>query len=117
MTTDKSPAAAGSVARTTSAPARTRLGVKVKLQIAFGAVSVMTVIATAVAIMSFSATERGFEQVAGREVPVMTDAMRLSVISGEISAAAARFVSAKTAAEQQAIAAVIHERSVALKTI
>lgn len=114
---DKSPASAGSVStRGVKAPARTRLGVKVKLQIAFGVVAVMTVIAATVAIMSFSATERGFQQVASREVPVMTDAMRLSVISGEISAAAARFVSAKTAAEQQAIAAIIREKSQALKT-
>ena len=110
---DKSPAPAGSVMHA----ARTRLGVKVKLQLAFGVVAVMTVIAAAVAIMSFSATERGFEQVAGRDVPVMTDAMRLSAISGEISAAAARFVSAQTATEQQALAAIIRERGEALKTI
>ena len=32
----------------------------------------------------------------------MTDALRLSAISGEISAAAAHFVSAKTADEQKA---------------
>src|SRR5690348_2554424 len=83
-------------------PARSagKFGIKVKLQIAFGVVALMTVVAAAVAIMSFSATERGFREVADQHVPMMTDAMRLSVTSGEISAAAARFVSAKTAAEQ-----------------
>jgi methyl-accepting chemotaxis protein len=83
------------------------IGVNAKLQGAFGAVAILTVIAAAVAIFSFSATERGFERVSGHEVPVMTDALRLSAVSGEISAAAARFVSAKTAAEQAPIAATI----------
>src|SRR5437762_11923782 len=81
-----------------------RFGIKIKLQIAFGVVAVMTVIAAAVAIMSFSATERGFQRVSSREVPLMTDALRLSATSGEISAAAARFVSAKTADEQRTTA-------------
>jgi methyl-accepting chemotaxis protein len=94
-----------------------RFGIRVKLQIAFGVVAVMTVIAAAVAIMSFSATERGFQQVAGHEVPMMTDAMRLSVTSGEISAAAARFVSAKSAAEQKAISTLIEGKSWELKLI
>src|SRR5262249_30374293 len=78
---------------------------------------IMTVVAAAVAIVSFSATERGFQQVAQREVPMMTDAMRLSVTSGEISAAAARFVSAKTAAEQQDISNLITARSNELAAI
>jgi methyl-accepting chemotaxis protein len=94
-----------------------RFGVKAKLQLAFGAVAVMTVIAASVAIMSFSSTEEGFQRVAGHEVPVMTDALRLSVSSGEISAAAARFVSAKTADEQKAIAATIAARSIELNAI
>jgi methyl-accepting chemotaxis protein len=104
----------------TSAPlksAATRFGIKLKLQIAFGVVAVMTVIAAAVAIMSFSQTERGFQRVAGHDVPVMTDALRLSVTSGEIAASAARFVSAKTADEQRNIASLIGERSTALDTI
>jgi phosphoglycerate-specific signal transduction histidine kinase len=40
----------------------------------------------------------------------MNDALRLSGISGEISASAARFVNAKTADEQGAIAAHIRKR-------
>jgi methyl-accepting chemotaxis protein len=88
-------------------PRRARLGVIARLQAAFGAVAVLTVIAAAVAIFSFSATERGFERVAGYEVPVMTDALRLSAVSGEISSAAARFVNTRTAAEQAPIAATL----------
>src|SRR6266513_2306091 len=92
-------------------PQAARFGIKVRLQLAFGAVAVMTVVAAAVAIMSFSETERGFQQVSTREVPMMTDALRMSVASGEISAAAARYVSAKTADERKLIAAQIATRS------
>ncbi|HXW23676.1 MAG TPA: methyl-accepting chemotaxis protein [Xanthobacteraceae bacterium] len=94
-------------AKPAGAAGRARLGVNIKLQAAFGAVAVLTVVAAAVAIVSFSATERGFDRVAGHEVPVMTDALRLSAVSGEISAAAARFVNTKTAAEQAPIAATL----------
>src|SRR5258705_4384598 len=101
----KAPAAATNDVR------RAKFGIKVRLQLAFGAVAVMTVVAAAVAIMSFSETERGFQQVSPREVPMMTDALRLSVASGEISAAAARFVSAKTSDDRRLIAAQIATRS------
>src|SRR5947199_7848472 len=88
-----------------------KFGIKVRLQVAFGAVAVMTVVAAAVAIMSFSETERGFTRVSTREVPMMTDALRMSVASGEISAAAARFVSAKSTDDRKLIAAQIATRS------
>jgi methyl-accepting chemotaxis protein len=93
------------------------LRIRTKLQIAFGAVAIMTVVAAAVGMVSFSATERGVESVAAHDVPLMTDALRLSATSGEISAAAARFVAAPTADEQRAIAGTIAERTSALKTI
>src|SRR3954454_17269165 len=88
-----------------------KFGIKVRLQAAFGAVAVTTVVAAVVAIMSFSETERGFERVSSREVPMMTDALRLSVASGEISAAAARYVAAKTTDDRKQIAAQIASRS------
>lgn len=86
------------------------LGIKVKLPVAFAAVAIMTLAAAVVAITSFAATELGVQNIATREVPLMTDALRLSAISGEISAAAARFVDAKTADEQGALATRIRER-------
>src|ERR1700749_4609071 len=89
------------------APASIRFGVRSKLQMAFGAVALMAVVAAGVGIVSFSATEREFQRVASQDVPMMTDALRMSVISGEISAAAARFVSARTAEEQRAIASML----------
>jgi methyl-accepting chemotaxis protein len=92
-------------------PQAAKFGIKVRLQAAFGAVAVTTVVAAAVAITSFSETERGFERVSTREVPMMTDALRLSVASGEISAAAARYVSAKGSDDRKLIAAQIAARS------
>src|SRR5947207_13317417 len=88
-----------------------KFGIKVRLQAAFGAVAITTVIAATVAIMSFSETERGFARVSTREVPTMTDALRLSVASGEISAAAARYVAAKTADDRRQLASQITTRS------
>jgi methyl-accepting chemotaxis protein len=88
-----------------------RVGIKTKLQLAFGAVAVLTVVAAGVAITSFSETERGFERVSGHEVPLMTDALRLSAASGEISAAAARFVAAKGNDDRRMIATQIATRS------
>jgi methyl-accepting chemotaxis protein len=95
----------------------TKFGIKVRLQLAFGVVAVMTVVAAVVATMSFSETERGFERVSTREVPMMTDALRLSVASGEISAAAARYVSATSSDDRRLIAAHIANRSRELDTI
>src|SRR5262245_19107118 len=120
---EAAPATAGGASRL-DRPSRLKLpawieglGIKVKLQLAFAAVSIMTVAAAAVAITTFSATERDVHGMANREVPLMTDALRLSAISGEISAAAARFVSAKTTDEQKTIAATIQQRYQALTAI
>jgi methyl-accepting chemotaxis protein len=82
----------------------TRFGIKIKLQVAFGIVAAMTVIAAAVGVTSFSATQRGFHRVSTREVPLMTDALRLSVTSGEISVSAARLAGSASADDQRGIA-------------
>ncbi len=113
-TNNKADKKAGKASPSQSAPAAKkdviRFGIGTKLQLSFGIAAVMTVIAAAVAIYSFSATEHGFQRVASNEVPAMTDALRLSAISGEISTAAARLVSARTEKEQQAISAVMADR-------
>src|SRR5260370_35468658 len=87
-----------------------KVGIRARLQIAFSAVSGTSLIAAAVAILSFSAAERGGKYMAGHEVPLMTDAMRLSATSGGISTAAARFASAKSPSEQEAIGASINQK-------
>src|ERR1700730_1899747 len=114
MTTNQNPRPSGSslnllATRPLGDPTRPRVGVGVstKLQAAFGIVAALTLSATTVASLSFSRVERGLQQIAGQQVPVMADAMRLSVISGDISAAAARFISARTAEDQKVIGALI----------
>jgi methyl-accepting chemotaxis protein len=94
-----------------------KAGIRVKLQLAFGTVALMTVIASGLAIMSFQSAERSVEHIADREVPLMTEALRLSVMSGEISAAAARFVSANNVRDQRQIAAQIEDRSMQLRML
>jgi methyl-accepting chemotaxis protein len=94
-----------------------RFGIRIKLLAAFAVVAAMTVVAAEVAIISFSATERGVERVATQEVPVMTDALRLSATSGEISAAAARLVNAASVDEQRLIARSIAARADQLAAI
>jgi phosphoglycerate-specific signal transduction histidine kinase len=96
---------------------RRKFGVTAKLQAAFGAVAALTVLTAAVGIGSYSTIERGFEELAGQQVPLMNDAMRLSNISSNISAAAARFVSAKTADDQKAITALIERNRIELAAI
>jgi len=109
--------ASGPAAPTSLARSGMKFGINAKLQVAFGVVAGMTLIAATVAIVSFSAAQRGVAYVAGREVPLMIDAMRLSAISGEISVAAARLVSAKIPAEQKAISTQISRKSQELMTL
>ncbi len=94
-----------------------RFGISAKLQVAFGIVTGLTVVAAATALLSFSAIEDVLRQFAGQQVPVMTDSMRLSSISGDISAAAARFISAKTADDQEMTLALIARKRGDLKTV
>jgi methyl-accepting chemotaxis protein len=90
------------------------LGVSAKLQLAFGAVTCLTVLAAVVGLLSFSAIEGGLRRVVTQQVPAMTNAMHLSVITGNISAAAARFISAKTDADRAATIALMAEKRVEL---
>ncbi len=92
-------------------------GIGSRLQLAFGAAALMTVIACAVAIFSFWTTERDVQQIAQREVPLMTEAQGLSNMSGEISAAAARFVSATSVRDQRIIASQIDDRSMQMRAL
>jgi methyl-accepting chemotaxis protein len=97
-------------------PRLLRLGVSTKLQLAFGAVASLTMLAAAVGFVSFSAIESGLQRMVADQVPAMTNAMRLSVISGNISAAAARFISAKTDDDRKATLALIAQKRADLTT-
>jgi hypothetical protein len=88
------------------------LGVGGKLQSAFSVVAGLTAVSTVVSLMSFSAVETGLGDFAGRQMPIVADVIQLSAMSGEISAAAARLINARTTDDQKKIAALIkHKRN------
>jgi len=86
---------------------RARFGVAAKLQSAFSFVAALTAISTVVSLLCFSAVENGLDDFAARQMPVVAQVIQLSALSGEISAAAARLINAKTTADQKNIAASI----------
>jgi methyl-accepting chemotaxis protein len=89
---------------------RARFGVAGKLQSAFSFVAGLTAISTAVSLLCFSAVQTGLDEVAARQMPVVANVIELSAISGEISAAAARLINARTAGDQKKIAALIAQK-------
>jgi methyl-accepting chemotaxis protein len=84
-------------------------GIGLKLQMAFGAVASMTILAALVGLISFTAIQGGLRHVVMHEMPAMTNAMRLTVISANISSAAARFINAKTDNDRGASIALMRE--------
>jgi methyl-accepting chemotaxis protein len=91
-------------------PLSIRLGISAKLQLAFSVVTALTILAAAVGLLSFSAIEGGLRRVVNQQMPAMINAMRLSVINGNISAAAARFISAKTDADRKITIALMAQK-------
>ncbi len=87
-----------------------RLGISAKLQSAFSVVTGLTILAAVVGLPSFSAIEGGLRRVVNHQMPAMINAMRLSVINGNISAAAARFISAKTDADRKMTLALMAQK-------
>ena len=97
-------------ATATSRPSTWRhaaFGVGGKLQSAFSIVAGLTAISTVVSLLCFSAVEASLKDFAARQMPTVTNVIQLSAISGEISAAAARLINARTPGDQKAIAASI----------
>lgn len=86
---------------------RARFGVGGKLQLAFSVVAGLTALSTVVSLVCFSAVETGLENFAARQMPSVANVIQLSAISGEISAAAARLINARTQGDQKTIAALI----------
>jgi methyl-accepting chemotaxis protein len=94
-----------------------RFGISAKLQVAFGAVAGLTILAAAVAFLSFETVEEGLQDLTGRQVPTTVDALRLTAVSREISATAARFISARTVADQKSALAAIDEKRLAVAAV
>ncbi len=86
---------------------RPRFGVAARLQSAFSFVAGLTAISTVVSLLCFSAVETGIDDFAARRMPVVGEVIQLSALSGEISAAAARLINARTVADQKNLAALM----------
>jgi methyl-accepting chemotaxis protein len=86
---------------------RAQIGVGGKLQFAFSLVAGLTAISTAVSLLCFSAVEIGLDDFSTRQMPIVADVIQLSAVAGEISAAAARLINARTMGDQKQIAALI----------
>jgi methyl-accepting chemotaxis protein len=84
---------------------RAAFGVGGKLQWAFSIAAGLTAISTVVSLLCFTAVEAALRNFCDRQMPIVANVMQLSAISGEISAAAARLINARTAGDQKAIAA------------
>jgi methyl-accepting chemotaxis protein len=94
---------------TPSARETTKFSIQVKLQIAFGVVALLTVVASGIAVLSFAAIKREVGDLAWHKVPEMTDAMRLSAISAQVSTATARLVDARSPATLRAISDMVDD--------
>ncbi|NIA70268.1 HAMP domain-containing protein [Pelagibius litoralis] len=77
-----------------------KAGIRARLFSAFGAVSFLTVAASAIALLSFTNVGQVFHQVTNSSVPTMTEALRLSSVSAALSAEAPVLVSSKNETEQ-----------------
>ncbi|CAO3411321.1 methyl-accepting chemotaxis protein [Azospirillum largimobile] len=90
---------------------RRRLGVRAKLLLAFAGMAAMTVAASAVGLMSFSAVERPMAQIADTSLPEMELATRLAGESSRIAAAAPTLDGAGSQEERERIQADTRERA------
>jgi methyl-accepting chemotaxis protein len=101
-----------------SALRRAAFGVGGKLQAAFSMAAGLTAISTVVSLLCFSTVETGLRNFADRQMPIVANVIQLSAMSGEISAAAARLINARTPGDQKAIAgSIARERADLTETL
>ncbi len=80
-----------------------RFGIGVRLLGAFWAVAFLTLAASGVAWLSFTNVGGVLEQVTGRNVPAMTEALRLAAASARLSAEAPALVAAESDEERRKV--------------
>ncbi|MGF1593457.1 MAG: methyl-accepting chemotaxis protein [Kiloniellaceae bacterium] len=99
---DKKKRGKAGIARLGSKFAGRRIGIGYRLFGAFGAVAFLTLAASGVAWFSFSNVGDVLQQVTGRSVPAMTEALRLSSASASLSAEAPALVAVNNDSERSA---------------
>jgi methyl-accepting chemotaxis protein len=77
-----------------------KLGVRGKLFLAFGAVAGLTVLASAVAVVSYDRVGNSLQAIAGENLPAMSASLRLAKSSAEIASAAPALLSANDKKER-----------------
>jgi methyl-accepting chemotaxis protein len=85
-----------------AALSRRGFGIRSKLFAAFGAVAGLTVLASAVAVLSYEDMGRTLDGIAGKNLPAMSQSLRLAKSSAEIVAIAPALVSANNLNARQA---------------
>ncbi|WP_376965684.1 methyl-accepting chemotaxis protein [Azospirillum sp. A26] len=88
-----------------------QLGVRAKLMLAFAGMAAMTVAASGVGLMSFSAVERPMAQIADINLPEMELATRLAGESGAIASAAPMLDGAASQEERERLRTEAQERA------
>ncbi|MBP2310409.1 HAMP domain-containing protein [Azospirillum melinis] len=88
-----------------------QLGVRAKLMLAFAGMAAMTVAASGVGLMSFSAVERPMAQIADTSLPEMELATRLAGESGAIASAAPMLDGAASQEERERLRTEAQERA------
>src|SRR5216683_913155 len=82
-------------------PARRGFGIRSKLFVAFGAVAGLTVLASAVAVLSYEDMGRTLDGIAGKNLPAMSQSLRLAKSSAEIVSIAPALFAANDLKERQ----------------
>ncbi|MEQ8347620.1 MAG: HAMP domain-containing methyl-accepting chemotaxis protein [Sneathiellaceae bacterium] len=88
-----------------------RSSIRSRLYLAFGGVAALTVVAAAVAWLSFDNVRASFDEMVGGDVPAMTAALELAVESASLSAAAPALAGAADSAARAATMADLERRS------
>ncbi|WP_189995942.1 HAMP domain-containing protein, partial [Thalassobaculum fulvum] len=77
-------------------PARTRFGIGPRLYLAFGAMTLLTVVAAGTAVVAFKEVGKTLGDVTERSMPAVTATLRLAVNSANVAATAPGMISADT---------------------
>ncbi|HKW55202.1 MAG TPA: methyl-accepting chemotaxis protein [Stellaceae bacterium] len=86
----------------TPVPSRRGFGIRSKLFAAFGTVAGLTVLASSVAVLSYEDMGRTLDGIAGKNLPAMSESVRLAKSSAEIVSIAPTLFAANDANERQA---------------
>src|SRR5690606_11156628 len=105
-TTEADPAEASPTEAAGAEPRmKTRFGIGPRLYLAFGGMTMLTVVAAGIAVAAFSGVGRTLDAVTERSIPAVTATLRLAVNSANVAATAPGLISATTEDGRSAVKA------------